>query len=284
MGLFGKLGSKKGNDTSVVLSEDIAESLNEEKRDMIQGVVDLSETSVKEVMVPRIDVDFLSIDTGGTALLAKVAESGHSRFPVYGDSIDNVIGVLYVKDLIQLIARKEEINLEKIIRKPFFVPESKRIDALLREFKRRHVHIAIAIDEYGGVSGIVCMEDIIEEIVGDIQDEFDNEREDVLPIGDGVWLCDARASLDDLTDVFQEEMPVNEEFETLGGFVFDLLGKIPVKYEKVSWKNFDFIIQDMEGHRINTVKIVRKKKDKYAEKKCKRFLLFLYKFSCNGFC
>ena len=227
---------------------------------MIRGIVDLSETSVKEVMIPRIDVDFVSIGTPVDELLQKVAESGHSRFPVYEDSIDNVVGILYVKDLIMLISRKEDIDLRKVARKPFFVPESKRIDTLLREFKRRHVHIAVAIDEYGGVSGIVSMEDIIEEIVGDIQDEFDNEREDILPIGDGVWLCDARVNLDDLSGIFKETVVV-EEFHTLGGFVFDLFGKIPVKYEKATWKNFDFIIQDMEGHRINTVKIVTRKEE-----------------------
>lgn len=225
---------------------------------MIRGIVDLSETSVKEVMIPRIDVDFIAADTKGEELFSKVASSGHSRFPVYQDSIDNVIGVLYVKDLIQLAAKQDEIQLEKIVRKPYFVPESKRIDTLLREFKRRHIHIAIAIDEYGGVSGIVCMEDIIEEIVGDIQDEFDREREDILPLGEGIWLCDARVSLEDLSGIFRESIP-DEEFGTLGGFVFDLFGKIPVKYEKASWKNFDFIIQDMEGHRINTIKIVTKK-------------------------
>lgn len=240
------------------LHEDLEEKLNDEKRDMIKGIVDLSETSVKEVMIPRIDVDFLPSDVCGEELLERVAESGHSRFPVYNDSIDNVVGVLYVKDLIKLFAKKENIELEKIIRKPFFVPESKRIDALLREFKRRHVHIAIAVDEYGGISGIVCMEDIIEEIVGDIQDEFDNEREDILPIGEGVWLCDARVNLDDLSDIFGENLS-GEEFDTLGGFVFDLFGKIPVKHEKVSWKAFDFIVQDMEGHRINTVRIVKRK-------------------------
>lgn len=259
MGIFANL--KKGRRNSgPVLHEKLNETLNEEKRDMIRGIVDLSDTSVKEVMIPRIDVDFLSIDICGDELLDKVAESGHSRFPVYNESIDNVVGVLYVKDLIKLSAKKENIELEKIIRKPYFVPESKRIDTLLREFKRRHVHIAIAIDEYGGVSGIVCMEDIIEEIVGDIQDEFDNEREDILPIGDGVWLCDARVNLDDLSDIFTKGLP-DQEFDTLGGFVFDLFGKIPVKYEKVTWKNFDFIIQDMEGHRINTVKIVIKKEE-----------------------
>ena len=259
MGLFTKLFGTKNSQSVVTLHTGLDDELNEEKRDMIRGIVDLSETSVKEVMVPRIDVDFIPIETRGEDLIGKVTESGHSRFPVYKESIDNVVGILYVKDLLSLLNRKEEIDLENIVRKPFFVPESKRIDALLREFKRRHVHIAIAIDEYGGVSGIVCMEDIIEEIVGDIQDEFDNEREDILPIGEGVWLCDARMSLDELDEIFAGEIGDDEEFETLGGFVFDLFGKIPVKYEKVSWKNFDFIIQDMEGHKINTVKIVTKK-------------------------
>ena len=255
MSFFRAFKKKNNAEELPILHEKLEEKLNDEKRDMIRGIVDLSETSVKEVLIPRIDVDFLSIDICGEDLLHKVEESGHSRFPVYKESIDNVVGVLYVKDLIKLFAKKQEIELDKIIRKPFFVPESKKIDSLLREFKRRHVHIAIAVDEYGGVSGIVCMEDIIEEIVGDIQDEFDNEREDILAIGDGVWLCDARVNLDDLTDVFGENLS-GEEFDTLGGFVFDLFGKIPVKYEKVSWKNYEFIIQDMEGHRINTVKIV----------------------------
>jgi Hemolysins and related proteins containing CBS domains len=260
MGLIDSFMKKKKHAEGSAIDEQLDENLNEEKRDMIRGIVDLSDTSVKEVMIPRIDVDYLASDICGEELLERVAESGHSRFPVYKESIDNVIGVLYVKDLIKLFSKKESIELEKIIRKPFFVPESKRLDALLREFKRRHVHIAIAVDEYGGVSGIVSMEDIIEEIVGDIQDEFDNEREDILPIGDGVWLCDARVNLDDLASIFGENLS-GEEFDTLGGFVFDLFGKIPVKHEKVSWKNFDFIIQDMEGHRINTVRIVTKKEE-----------------------
>ncbi|EEV19385.1 HlyC/CorC family transporter [Treponema vincentii] len=248
MGIFDKLKKKR------VVSEILQDSLNEEKEDMIRGVVDLSDTSVKEVMIPRIDVDFIPLDMETEALLKRVAESGHSRFPVYAESIDNVVGILYVKDLINSFAKNEPIDLEKIIRKPFFVPESKRIDGLLREFKRRHVHIAIAVDEYGGISGIVCMEDIIEEIVGDIQDEFDNEGEDIASIGDGLWLCDARVDMDDLAECLHTDLP-SDEFETLGGFVFDLFGKIPVRYEKVRWKNFDFIVQDMDGHKINTVKI-----------------------------
>jgi len=248
MGIFDKLKKKRA------VSEILQDSLNEEKEDMIRGVVDLSDTAVKEVMIPRIDVDFIPLDMETEELLERVAESGHSRFPVYDESIDNVVGILYVKDLINSFAKKEPIDLEKIIRKPFFVPESKRIDSLLREFKRRHVHIAVAVDEYGGISGIVCMEDIIEEIVGDIQDEFDNEGEDIASIGEGLWLCDARVDMDDLAEYLHTELP-SDEFETLGGFVFDLFGKIPVRYEKVRWKNFDFIVQDMDGHKINTVKI-----------------------------
>ena len=175
------------------------EILNEEKKDMIQGVEDLSKTSVKEVMIPRIDVDFISSDTPREELIEKIVKSGHSRFPVYTDSIDNVVGVLYVKDLLKSLSENlQNLELTKIIRKPYFVPESKRIDSLLREFKRHHLHIAIAIDEYGGISGIVTMEDIIEEIVGDIQDEFDNEKEDIISAGENIWLCDARVNLDDL--------------------------------------------------------------------------------------
>jgi CBS domain containing-hemolysin-like protein len=206
-------------------------------------------------MVPRIDVVFLAMDMPAEDLIRKVSESGHSRFPVFKETIDNVVGVLYAKDLLQYLVTKDDISLENTIRKPYFVPESKRLDSLLREMKRRRVHIAVAVDEYGGVSGIVCMEDIIEEIVGDIQDEFDNERENVLEIGDNAYLCDARVDIEDLNEELEVTLP-DDDFDTLGGFVFDLFGKIPVRYEKVSYQNMDFIIQEMDGHKIKTVKVV----------------------------
>lgn len=253
---------KNGNEPSE--SQDNL-SLIEEKKDMIKGIEDLSETSVKEVMIPRIDVDFLSIDTPQEELLAKIAESGHSRFPVYSESIDNVLGILYVKDLLAVISKNQEIDLEKLLRKAYFVPESKKIDGLLREFKRRHIHIAIAVDEYGGVSGVVCMEDIIEEIVGDIQDEFDNEREDILAIGNQIWLCDARVNLEDLNENIKSNFPT-EDFDTLGGFVLDLFGRIPVKYEKINWGGFEFIVQDMEGHRVNLIKVIKKAESEELKK------------------
>ncbi len=255
MGLLKRLFSNASKEDPYSSSPERDRQENE-KREMIRGIEELADTSVKEVMVPRIDVEFMSIDMEKDELLEKIAESEHSRFPVYSESIDNVVGVLYVKDLIKAFAKKDDIDLEKIIRKAFFVPESKRIDSLLREFKRRHVHIAIAIDEYGGMSGIVCMEDIIEEIVGDIQDEFDNENDDIITVSENTWLCDARVNLDDLNDEIESEFP-NEEFDTLGGFVFDLFGKIPVKFEKETWNNYDFIIQDVEGHKVNQIKIIR---------------------------
>jgi CBS domain containing-hemolysin-like protein len=233
------------------------ESLNFEEKDMIRGIVTLSETTVKEVMVPRIDVKFVSVDSSFEELVTTLSECGYSRFPVYKETIDNVIGILYVKDLLPFFNRTDEIDIDKIMRRPYFVPESKKLDSLLREFKRRKVHIAVAVDEYGGVSGIVCLEDIIEEIVGDIQDEFDNEVEDILEIGEGTYLCDARVDIEDLNEKLSINLP-EEDFDTLGGFVFDLFGKIPVKYEKVSYKGCDFIIQEMDGHKIKTVKLVRK--------------------------
>ena len=266
MGLF-NFGKKKDEDyhsSSAARSEKGSELdraqeeiLIEEKKDMIKGIEDLSETTVKEVMIPRIDVDFISIDTPEEELLEKIAASGHSRFPVYSESIDNVTGILYVKDILKAFSKKEKVDLQKITKKAYFIPESKKIDGLLREFKRRHQHIAIAIDEYGGISGIVCMEDIIEEIVGDIQDEFDNEKEDVVSLGENVWLCDARVDLDDLNETLETQFPT-EDFDTLGGFVLDLFGRIPVKYEKIEYENFDFIVQDMEGHRVNLIKVVKK--------------------------
>ncbi|MBN2051110.1 MAG: HlyC/CorC family transporter [Spirochaetales bacterium] len=227
---------------------------------MIRGIVELSETTVKEIMVPRIDVVFVSKNTPIKEMLETLIECGHSRVPVYEDTIDNVIGMLYVKDFLGFILRDEPIEIAQIIRKPYFVPESKRLDSLLREFKRRRVHIAVAVDEYGGVSGVVCMEDIIEEIVGEIQDEFDNEDESVLEIGEGVYLCDARINLEELHDKTNLSLPT-EEFDTLGGFVFGLLGKIPVKFEKVRYQDIDFIVQEVEGHKIKTIKIVGKVKE-----------------------
>ncbi|MDR0503204.1 MAG: hemolysin family protein [Treponema sp.] len=234
--------------------------LEDDQKEMIRGVVELSDTTVKEVMVPRTDTVFLSADSSKEELLNCICESEHSRFPVYQDTVDNVIGILHVKDALTALVKNKPFNIQDLVRKPYFIPVSKHIDDLLGELKRKKVHIAVVVDEYGGVSGIVSMEDIIEEIVGDIQDEFDHETEDLVELEKGIWMCDARVNMDFLAEETNMELPV-DDFDTLGGFVFDLFGKIPVKNEKIKYKEYDFIIHEMDGHKINTIKIVTHKKE-----------------------
>jgi CBS domain containing-hemolysin-like protein len=234
--------------------------LEEEQQEMIRGVVELPRTTVKEIMVPRTDTVFLSASASKEELLACICESEHSRFPVYQETVDHVIGILHVKDVLKALVNDRPFDIHEIVRKPFFVPVSKHIDDLLRELKRKKVHIAVVVDEYGGVSGIVSMEDIIEEIIGDIQDEFDHETEDVMELDEGSWLCDARVNLEFLAEETNLLLPV-DDFDTLGGFVFDLFGKIPVKNEKITYRDYDFIIQEMDGHKINSIKVVTRRKE-----------------------
>ena len=246
--------------TPFKINSQAIKELEEDQKEMIRGVVELSGTTVKEVMVPRTDTTFISADESKEEILKRISESEHSRFPVYKDTVDNVIGILHVKDALKAVINDKPFNVTELARKPFFVPVSKHIDDLLRELKRKKVHIAVVVDEYGGVSGIVSMEDIIEEIIGDIQDEFDHETDDVVDLGKGIWLCDARVNLEFLAEETNLELPF-DDFDTLGGFVFDLFGKIPVKNEKIIYKDYDFIIQEMDGHKINSIKIVTHKKE-----------------------
>jgi len=246
----------KGNDDPIE-SEDL-ESLDEDGKGMVRGIVELSETTVKEVMIPRIDTVFISENTKMDDEFVNLMDSGHSRFPVYRSTIDNVIGILYVKDLLRFLVRGETVLIPDVLRPAYFVPESMRLDSLLKEMKQRRVHIAVAVDEYGGVSGIISMEDILEEIVGDIQDEFDNEGEVIIQSGENEWICDARVNLEVLNEELSLLIPA-EDFDTLGGFLFDLFGRIPGKYEKMTWDRLVFIIQAVDGHKIRQVKIIKEK-------------------------
>jgi len=246
--------------TPFKINSQAIKELEDDQKQMIRGVVELSDTTVKEVMVPRTDTVFISIDDSKEELLKRISESEHSRYPVYKDTVDNVVGILHIKDVLKILVDDKPFDINALVRKPFFVPVSKHIDDLLRELRRKKVHIAVVVDEYGGVSGIVSMEDIIEEIIGDIQDEFDHETDDVVELGQGIWLCDARVNLGFLAEETGLSLPV-DDFDTLGGFVFDLFGKIPVKNEKIEYKDYDFIIQEMDGHKINSIKIVTHKKE-----------------------
>ena len=251
--LFQSRNNKQEN--APIESEDLV-NLDEEGKGMVRGIVELSDTPVKEVMIPRIDTVFISEDSVAEVIIAKMTETGHSRFPVYQNTIDNVVGILYVKDLLQFLIEGERVPVSEVVRPVYFVPESMKLDSLLREMKQRRVHIAVAVDEYGGVSGIISMEDILEEIVGDIQDEFDNEGEEIISAGENQWICDARVNLEDLNEELGSDIP-DDDFDSLGGFVFDLFGKIPGRYEKISWKDYVFVIQSVEGHKIRQVKIIR---------------------------
>ncbi|HUX39804.1 MAG TPA: hemolysin family protein [Rectinemataceae bacterium] len=251
------IGEQGGDaDSEAAASEEVLDA-QEERREMIRGVQELGTTLVKEVMVPRTDTFFVALDAKRDELLEAVVSSGHSRIPVYRETIDDVVGMLYAKDLLKILVTGEEFSLPALLRKPFFVPETKRIDALLREFKRRRVHIAVAVDEYGGVSGIVCLEDIIEEIVGEIQDEYDEEREEIVPVGESAWLCDARVNLDTFNGRTGLALPA-EDFDSLGGYVFDLFGRIPLRGETIAAGEVEFTVQETEGHRIELVRVTRR--------------------------
>ncbi|PIE04963.1 MAG: magnesium/cobalt efflux protein [Spirochaetales bacterium] len=247
---------KNSRQNDVCIETEDLEKLDEAGMGMVRGIVELSVTPVKEVLIPRIDTVFLAENSAREDIFNLLIESGHSRFPVYKETIDNVVGILYAKDLLPFLARGENIQIADIVRPAYFVPETMKLDSLLREMKQRRVHIAVAVDEYGGVSGIICMEDILEEIVGDIQDEFDNEGEEIVEVGNNQWLCDARVNLEELNEELGTDIP-DTDFETLGGFVFDLFGKIPGRYETISWKDYVFVIQSVEGHKIRQVKILR---------------------------
>jgi CBS domain containing-hemolysin-like protein len=238
----------------ITINTKAIDTLEPEQREMIRGIVEFGGTTVKEVMVPRIDVNVLAKDAPKEEILERIIASDHTRLPVYDDGIDNIIGILYVKDVLRCLVKNEPFVIETLVRPAFFVPESKHIDDLLREFRKKRVHIAVVVDEYGGVSGIVCMEDILEEIIGDIQDEFDNEQEDVIQTGDGAYLCDARVNLEDLTEKTGIVFPI-DDFDTLGGFVFNLFGKIPEQDEQTAWKDLTFLVTAVDGHRIKTVQI-----------------------------
>lgn len=253
MGIFDSIFNKSSQNKSQK-DVDLEKSQQEERQTMMKGIVELDELTVREVMIPRIDVDFLNCNVTLDEFYKIINENGYSRYPVYEDNYDNVIGVLYAKDLLKKGIR-ENFNVKELMRKPYFVPESKHLDDLLRDFKKRKVHIAIAVDEYGGVAGIVCLEDILEVIVGEIQDEFDNdEEEEIRKIGDNKFLVDARCSVED----FNEEMNLHlneDDFETIGGFVFELFGRIPVNGEVVEFESISFKVANIEGHKINSIEI-----------------------------
>ena len=231
--------------------------LEEEEREMIHNVFELADTSVREVMVPRIDM--VTVEAGATleAAMDLIVQGGQSRIPVYDGSIDNIIGVLYAKDLLRVFATNQRpATVRSLVRPAYFVPESKRLDDLLRELQQQRVHIAIVVDEYGAVAGLVTIEDLVEEIIGDIQDEYDKEELLVEKISDDEYIVDAKISLDDFNEVLDTEIK-GEGYETLGGFVYAQLDKIPTVGDVVTHENLTITVLSTKGRRVTKVKVVR---------------------------
>jgi gliding motility-associated protein GldE len=229
-----------------------------EEKNILKGIVKFGNISVKQIMRFRLDVNGIEYNTHFKELISKVEELHYSRLPVYRTNLDEIVGVINTKDLLPYL-KEESFNWHQLIRAPFFVPESKLIKDLLAEFQAKRIHFAIVVDEFGGTSGIVTMEDILEEIIGDIRDEFDEEESNVRQVDDHTYIVDAKVMLHDMCrsmrlalDTFDE---IRGESDSLGGLVLELAGEFPEQDETITAGDFKFTVLDMNKNRINTVKV-----------------------------
>ncbi|MEW5995439.1 MAG: hemolysin family protein, partial [Candidatus Zixiibacteriota bacterium] len=234
------------------ISETIVE---EDEKEMIGQIFRLDQTIVREIMVPRIDIVAINKSMSFTAIRKLVLEDGHSRYPVFNGSIDKILGIMYVKDLFGRMPEPgEKFVISKYLRKPYFVPETKVISELLREFKAKRLHIALAVDEYGGIAGLVTLEDIIEEIFGEIQDEHDWEEAPFLTLADGRVRVDAALLVEDLQKYLDTDYKQGD-YDTVGGLIYDLVGSVPNEGQVIRWHDVEFEIERVEGQRIRYVNV-----------------------------
>jgi CBS domain containing-hemolysin-like protein len=234
--------------------------IEEEEKEMIYSIFEYTDTVAREVMVPRMDVLAIDVETPLLEAMDAVIHHNHSRVPVYQDSIDNIVGILYAKDLLKVLHEKgragaNQVRVADLLRPAAFTPESKKVSELFEEMQKRRIHMAIVIDEYGGTAGIVTIEDILEEIVGEIQDEYDQAEElEIQPAGEHEWLINARANLGDVNDALQVHFPVDDA-DTLGGFIYAQLGKVPLPGDEVRHENVLLKVINVAGRRIGKVKV-----------------------------
>lgn len=235
--------------------------IDKTEQELIGSIFEFTDTTAKEVMIPRPDVVALSMDMSRERIIKTVLEEGYSRMPVYRGTIDNIIGVVYTKDLLGLMEYRDLIILQDVIRPAYFVPETKKISQLMRELQQRKIHIAIVIDEFGGTSGIITMEDILEEIVGEIHDEYDEDLKDVEQAADGTYLINARMAVKEFNERFGADIPPAEDYETIGGLLQKLTGRIPEIGEEITHDNLTFTVIKKSQRRIRQVKLRRKDPD-----------------------
>jgi len=231
--------------------------VNEEESEMIRSIFSLGTTTVREVMIPRTEMACITVDATIRELLDTIIACGHSRIPVYEDSIDNIIGLLYAKDLLkQWGADEKSLSARAIMRPAYFIPESKNLEQLLQEFKHKRIHLAIVIDEYGGTSGLITIEDLLEEIVGDIQDEHDREEPLLAANPDGSITADGRLPVEELEEYFELQIE-RDNFDSVGGLVFHLTGKIPAVGDTIQGAGLCLKIIDADLRRVKKVAISR---------------------------
>ena len=229
--------------------------IDKTEQELIGSIFEFTDTTAKEVMIPRPDVVALSMDMSHERIIKTVLEEGYSRMPVYRGTIDNIVGVVYTKDLLGLMEYRDLIILQDVIRPAYFVPETKKISQLMRELQERKIHIAIVIDEFGGTSGIITMEDILEEIVGEIHDEYDEDLKDVEQASDGTFLVNARMPVREFNERFITEIPPADDYETIGGLLQKLTGRIPEIGEEITHDNLSFTVMKKSQRRIRQVKL-----------------------------
>ena len=260
-----KLGSKNSNFSVEILSKALEltseGSTTKEEKKILEGIVSFGNTETVQIMKPRIDIFALSHDETYDDVLTKILKHGYSRNPVYKNSIDNIIGVLYAKDLLGFLDNKD-FNWQELLREPFFVPENKKLDDLLVEFRERKNHLAIVVDEYGGTSGIVTLEDVIEEIVGEINDEFDTDDLSYSKIDANNYIFDGKITIKDFCKVLEDtnEEKFEEykgESETIAGFILEISGKFPKIGEKINFDRYTFTIEALDRKRIKQLKVTR---------------------------
>ena len=231
-------------------------TLQEEESDMIQSIFDFKEKTVGEIITPRVDIVSLKSDESIDKAMDIIGERQFSKIPIYKDTIDNIKGILYAKDIIPyLMGSRPNVNLQTLARQPFFVPETKPIDDLMEEFKLRKTSIAIVVDEWGGTEGLVTLEDVVEEVMGEIRDPYDQEESNVLKQSDGSFIVDGSITIYDLEEETDIEFPEDRDYDTLGGFILDILTDIPQTGEQVEFNNIIFTVQTVKNNRIGKIKI-----------------------------
>lgn len=235
----------------------LAGVVDEEEQEMIENVLELADSTADEIMTPRTDIIAVDANSDLHAILDTVTKAGHSRVPVYEENIDNIVGLVYAKDLLSEVGKTaDNFKLRDKMRQAYFVPETKPLRALLHEFQNQKLHIAVVLDEYGGTAGIVTIEDILEELVGEITDEYEKTPpKPVRKIDENTIEVDARTYVDDLNDDYELNLPEDEDYDTIGGFVFSHLGYIPKTGETFDYENLKFTIRSAEARRIKRIRI-----------------------------